>query len=44
MLTVTLTTDNGSVIFDVMPDDAAKVAAKIERLMSDLIVDRREVR
>jgi hypothetical protein len=44
MMTVTLTTDSGSIFYDVLPEDVDKVTAKIERLMSGFIVDRKEVR
>jgi hypothetical protein len=40
---VTVTYGGGSIMFDVMDQDAEKVIAKIERLMSGYIVERSEV-
>lgn len=43
MLTITLTMDGGSVIFDVMEADAKRVMSRIEKMMEGYIVARQEV-
>jgi hypothetical protein len=40
---ITITHDGSSIMFDVLEDDAPKIIAKIERMMSGYIVARKVV-